>query len=386
MQALTVVFWRSALSKDVSCQHHLHGKILVLLSVRESRSMRCLLLLPLFGLPATSALACATCGCLLSTDAATGYAADAGWRVNLEYGFINQNQLRSGTRSIAPSEAAAQNNGGGNQEVERATIHRYTTLNLLYAANVNWNFKLMLPYIDRSHSTYGAAGNPLTLDQLSGVSVSGLGDVKLLASYQGWLPTRNLGLQLGVKLPSGHYGGPNADGSGSVGHQPAAFSSGPMAHNRAPENLLDTSLQLGTGSTDVIVGAYYYQAVSQDFDAFINGQFQAAVRQKLDQSGQDYRPGNLATVSFGLRYEAGPDIVPQLQVNLTRRSHDQGALADSPGTAGTAAFLSPGLSVNLKSFNNMQVYGFLQVPAYSKLDGYQVFPRWSATVGVSYAF
>jgi hypothetical protein len=68
----------------------------------------------------------------------------------------------------------------------------------------------------------------------------------------------------------------------------------------------------------VIVGAYYYQPVSQDFDAFVNAQFQAAVLEKLDQPGEDFRPGNLANVSFGLSYQANPKIVPQIQVNITR--------------------------------------------------------------------
>jgi hypothetical protein len=34
----------------------------------------------------------------------------------------------------------------------------------------------------------------------------------------------------------------------------------------------------------------------------------------------------------------------------------------------------------------MHLYGFVQLPLYSKLDGYQVFPHWTASVGVSYAF
>ena len=148
--------------------------------------------------------------------------------------------------------------------------------------------------------------------------------------------------------------------------------------------LLDTSLQPGTGSTDLIVGAYYYQAVSQNFDAFVNGQFQAAVAQRLDQPGADFRPGNLGVVSVGLRYEADPRIVPQLQLNVSRKSHDQGALADSLDTAGTVAYLSPG--VTLAAGQNTHVYGFVQVPVYSRLDGYQLFPRWTASVGLSYAF
>ena len=55
------------------------------------------LMLPLLGLVADPTQACATCGCTLSADAAMGYSASAGWRVNDEYDYLNQDQLRSGT-------------------------------------------------------------------------------------------------------------------------------------------------------------------------------------------------------------------------------------------------------------------------------------------------
>lgn len=346
--------------------------------------MKRITLATLLSLPYVSALACATCGCSLSTDAAAGYTANAGWYVNLEYNYLNQNQLRSGTHSVPATQVAAINDAGGDQEVERGTINRYTTLGLTYAPNASWNIRLMLPYIDRSHTTYGSTSNPITPDQLSGATVHGIGDIKVVLSYQGLLPTHNLGLQAGVKLPTGHYGGANVDGNGIVGRQPAAFSSGPLSANPSPDNLLDTSLQAGTGSTDLIIGGYYYQAISQNFDAFINGQFQAAVRQKLSQAGEDFRPGNQGTVSVGLRYQAYPDITPQLQLNLSRKNHDQGEFADSANTAGTVAYLSPGLSMSVRK--NLQLYSFVQLPIYSKLEGFQVFPRWTATLGASYAF
>jgi len=73
-----------------------------------------------------------------------------------------------------------------------------------------------------------------------------------------------------------------------------------------------------------------------------------------------------------------------LQLNLSRKNHDQGALADTPDTAGTVAYLSPGLTISV--LKNTQLYGFVQLPVYSKLEGYQVFPRWTASVGASYAF
>lgn len=330
------------------------------------------------------AIACATCGCSLSSDAATGYSSSSGWRLSLEYDYIDQNQLRIGSNSIPAARVAAINDAGGNQEVEHDTISRYTNLGIGYAPNADWNLKFLLPYVDRSHTTYGAASNPLTPDQISGATATGIGDAKFIATYQGLLPTHNLGVQLGIKLPTGNYGGPNADGSGTVGRNPAVFTTGPNAQMPSPGNALDTSLNPGTGSTDLIVGAYYFQPVSQDFDAFINGQFQAAVSQKLDQTGADFRPGNLATVSFGVRYEADPAIVPQLQVNISRRSADLGALADRMDTAGTVAYLSPGVTLNV--IKNLQLYGFMQLPIYSKLDGYQLFPHWTGTLGLSYAF
>jgi Putative MetA-pathway of phenol degradation len=326
-----------------------------------------------------AANACATCGCALSTDAAMGYSAQPGWRLTLQYDFINQNQLRSGTSSVSPSQAAAINDAGGDQEVEKQTINRYITLGLSYRPDPEWNFNVLAPYIDRSHTTYGDSPNPLTADDISSATVSSLGDMKFIASWQGLLPTHNLGFQLGVKLPTGDYGGPNAAGTGTVGRRPVSFSTGPSAGEP-----LDTSLQAGTGSTDLIVGAYYYQPVSQDFDAFVNAQFQAAVLEKLDQPGEDFRPGNLANVSFGLSYQANPKIVPQLQVNITHKSEDKGALADTPDSAGTAVYISPGVTASVMT--NLQVYAFVQVPVYSNLDGYQLFPRWTGTVGVSYAF
>ncbi len=330
-----------------------------------------------------AASACATCGCSLSTDAATGYSTASGWRINLDDTFIDQSQLRHGSGKATPQQVVDQPSdlsaGGG--EIEKGTINRYINLNVAYRLNADWGFSMLLPYVLRDHTTYGDQQQPYVPaqtapDQVSGARVSGIGDVKLLASFQGFLPTHNLGVQFGVKLPTGAYGGETEDGV-VVGH-PTSFRSGP-----ARGDALDTSLQAGSGSTDLIVGGYYYQPVSQNFDAFVNGQFQAAVSQRLDTPGTDYRPGNLASLSFGLRYEAHANWVPQLQLNLQHKSADQGALADVPDTAGTVAYLSPGISATLA--RHLQAYAFVQVPVYSHLSGYQLFPHWTGTVGVSMA-
>lgn len=327
----------------------------------------------------SDAKACATCGCTLSTDAAAGYSAESGWRVNLDYNYIDQTQLRTGTDAISEPDVARINDAGGSQETERRTTNRYATLGLSYTPTADWNFRLTIPYIDRTHSTFGEADNPLTQSQVSGSSLTGLGDIRLAVGYQGLLATHNLGIQIGVKLPTGDYGGGPTANNTIVGRNPTNFSSGPAAGFP-----VDTSLQPGTGSTDILLGAYYYQPISQDFDGFINGQFQSAVAEKLDQPGADYRPGNSTTVSIGIRYEADPMLVPQLQVNFIRKSKDQGYLADVGDTAGMVAYLSPGVTAHV--LGNLYAYGFVQLPMWSNLSGYQLFPRWTATLGLSYAF
>jgi hypothetical protein len=348
-----------------------------------SRSASIALLVGVGCLP-TAALACATCGCSLSTDAAMGYSDEIGWRASLQFDFINQNQLRTGTHSVSPAQVAAINDAGGEQEVEHQTVNRYTTFALSYSPNADWNFRLLVPYVDRGHSTYGDSGSPLTPDQLSGSTIKGLGDVRFVANFQGFLAAKNFGVQLGVKAPTGRYGGPNADGTGIVGRNPTAFSSGPISQNPSPGNLVDTSLQPGNGSTDAILGLYYHQPVSENFDAFVSGQFQAAVAHRLDQAGQDFRPGNTTTTTLGVRYEANPDIVPQLQLNFFRKGADQGALADNPDSAGRVVYLSPGVAFSVTG--NLQAFAFVQLPVYSKLAGYQLAPRWTASAGLSYAF
>lgn len=325
--------------------------------------------------------ACATCGCTLSTDAATGYSTVSGWRINVDYTFIDQSQLRTGNSKATPAQVVNQPSdpslSGG--EIEKGTTNRYINFFATYRFDADWGVTFLVPYVLRDHSTYGTQLQPYTAaenapGQVSNARVAGIGDAKMLASYQGFLPTHNFGVQFGVKLPTGNYGG-QAENGNLVGH-PVTFHNGPGLGQS-----LDSSLQAGTGSTDLIVGTYYFQPVSQNFDAFVNGQFQVAVSEHLDTPGTNYRPGNLSSLSFGLRYEKHADWVPQVQINWFHKSADQGALADAPDTEGTVAYLSPGISGSLSK--NVQLYAFVQVPVYSHLQGYQLFPGWTGTVGIS---
>ena len=287
-----------------------------------------------------------------------GYSTEPGWRLSLEYDYIHQDQLRSGSHAISGVPNGV--------ELEHDTFNRYITAGVDYSLNADWNIDLRIPYVIRTHSTYGSYDSTAPQPPLSYSRSSSLGDVRLIGSFQGLLATHNLGLQLGVKLPTGQYG------------TDVRFKSGPAAGSS-----LDASLQPGTGSTDIIVGAYYHQPISQNFNFFANVQFQSAVGTKQNQPGNDYRPGNATTVSFGVRYDENPNWVPQLQMNLLHKSVDQGALADIYSTAGYVAYVSPGLSARVTG--KLQVFAFAQLPVYSDLVGYQLFPRYTFSVGASYA-
>ena len=141
-----------------------------------------------------SSFACATCGCTLSADAAMGYSASAGWRINLEDDYINQDQLRSGTGTSTPSQVvnAPSDPALGGGEIEKQTINRYLTLGINYSPNSSWNLNLLVPYVNRDHTTYGVQLAPYSAaesapDEISGAHVSGLGDIRLIGSYQGEL-------------------------------------------------------------------------------------------------------------------------------------------------------------------------------------------------------
>ncbi len=246
-----------------------------------------------------------------------GYSNLPGWRVSLEYDYINQDELRSGTHAVSGVP-------DGN-ELEHDTLNRYVTAGVNYAPNSSWNVTLLVPYVIRDHSTYGTYDPTQPLPQLSTSHSSSLGDVRVIGAYQGFLPSRELGLQLGVKVPSGRYG------------TALDFDSGPSAGTP-----VDASLQPGSGSTDIILGAYYHHPVSLNFDLFGSVQFQSAVRHHMDQPGNDYRPGNSTTGIIGVRYEADARWVPQVQLNLLHKSPDQGALADVQSTAGTVFYAQSG--------------------------------------------
>ncbi|HEY8099957.1 MAG TPA: TonB-dependent receptor [Burkholderiaceae bacterium] len=321
----------------------------------------------IFAFSPIAAFACASCGCTLSSDwESMGYTSSTGFKLDIRYDYLNQNQLRSGTSTISSAAASQITNNGNPQEVEKYTKNNYVTLGLDYSTNPDWGVNLQLPYINRSHSTLGTASDGTTPGPGGGQydsKTSNIGDVKMIGRYQGFTPQHNLGVQFGMKLPTGSY-------------KQTGTSTDPTAPGAVP---IDRGLQPGTGTTDLILGAYYADAINKDWDYFTQITLQKALNSK-DQ----YKPGDGMNLNVGLRYMGFSDFTPLLQLNARRVQRDSGANADTVSTGGTLVYVSQGVVIPVGK--QMSVYSFVQLPVYQNVNGVQLAPRYTFSLGARYAF
>ncbi|MEX8497735.1 TonB-dependent receptor [Leptothrix ochracea] len=295
--------------------------------------------------------ACASCGCSLSSDwESQGLSSGRGLRFDLRYDYLNQNQVRSGTGTVANWPVAG-------HEQETYTKNDYVTAGIDYSWNDTWGISVQLPYIDRSHGTNGFAYDGTD----AGTShSSSLGDIKIMGRYAGFSADHSVGFQFGLKLPTGSY--------------TENFSGGPIAGNP-----LDRGLQPGTGTTDAILGVYKFASISQNWDYFS----QATAQIPLN-SQADYKPGQAINVNLGYRFLGLENITPQIQINARVSAKDSGLNASPDDSGGQTVYLSPGLTFPLTE--KIKGYTFIQVPIYQNLNGYQLAPTSTASIGLRAGF
>jgi len=318
-------------------------------------------------LPSSAVFACASCGCTLNSDwGAQGLSSTPGWSLDVRYDTLNQNQLRTGTGSISAANAANTPNPttGDLAELEKYTNNQYLTTTLDYNHGDSWGVSLTLPYINRTHSTLSVGSDGVTPVDGGGAydsDASGIGDVRVIGRYYGFTDSKKFGIQFGFKLPTGTTSQLANDGVTPV----------------------DPGLQLGSGTTDVILGAYYYDNLSQNWDYFVQAQFQSA----LDYSsvnGGSYRPGDSVNLTGGMRYLGFESFTPELQINARGVNTDAGSVADLYATGGTLVYLTPGVVVPVTE--KFSVHASLQLPVYQNLNGIQLTPNSIFSIGARYTF
>ena len=299
------------------------------------------------------ALACSACGCTLHADWATqGLTSRTGLTADLRVDWFNQSDLRSGTGRVNRASLPLPDD----EEIQQHTINSNATLTLDYGLDANWGVTLVLPWLDRHHTTL-AEGDT----DISSSRSSSLGDVRVLARYMGWSEGQDWGLQFGLKLPTGDSHGVD-------------FDAGPQQGQ-----MLDRGLQPGTGSTDLLLGAFKFGAIGETADWF--GQALLQVPVAFDRA---FKPGLGANLTAGVRWHGLGAVVPQMQFNSRLEKRETGSEADTPNSGATLVYFSPGATFDLSE--KASVYLFGQLPVYQRVNGMQLEPKWSLSAGVHAAF
>lgn len=282
------------------------------------------------------------CGCGVF-DVATSYMLPSGSGGMLWEQYDYQDQDRNWHAMGVASPSA-----NGDKEIET----HFTMLGLQYMFNRSWGVEAELPYDFRYFRG--------TLDDGTVASHhwSTFGDVRLQGIYTGFSPDMSTGLTLGIKLPTGGW--------------------------HADTDLVDRDTQIGTGSTDLLLGGFH----RGKFGASGNWEWFGQLELDLPAAIQEgYRPGVELDTALGIDYAGWrvgrAHIIPLAQVLYSERTSDNGPAADSGDTGYERILLSPGIEVNLHPIN---IYADVEVPVFQNFTGNQLAASVLFKFAVSYMF
>lgn len=297
----------------------------------------------------SAAHACASCGCTLTADwLSQGLAAQPGTTLSLRYDYVPQTTLRSGTQSVDRSAIDFPTD----REIERYTYNHSLTATLDHQFANDWGLDVQLPLLTRPHETIGEG----TIDP-SHSDTKGIGDLRVVGRWQGLsTPGKVTGIEAGLVLPTGKFS--------------ETFRSGPEAGEE-----VDRGLQPGTGTVQAVLGAYHLGAVSPELGYFLQATGQVPLT-----SRDGYKPGGFAQISAALNYTRWRNITPQLQLSFRKTWRDSGPDSDRSNSGGEQVNIAPGLSAKLGT----KVVGFtyVEVPLYTRVNGYQLVPKAKFSAGL----
>ncbi len=257
----------------------------------------------------------------------------SGYGIYLHYDFMDQAK-NWGNWRMAPADA--------NDDREIRTS--FYTLSIQDMIDRDWGVMVEAPLWDRYYSSFGEDGS------VGSVTHMAFGDVRVTGMYTGLSEDMSIGLQFGLKLPSGAF------------HQ----------------SQLDRDTQVGTGTTDLLLGGYWMRQETGW------GWYAQAMWQRALDTREGYRPGDSFDMNIGVHYDnllSTVPIIPMLQLVGSFRAIDRGPNADPDNTGYTRLFVAPGFEIVTSSHFN--IYGDVRIPVATHVRGYQlVAPAlYSLTVG-----
>jgi len=281
--------------------------------------------------------ACA-CGCgVFDVGTSSMLPTHEGGMAFLEYDFMNQDRNWSGT-----SHAPAANNN--DKDIKTS----FFTAGAEYMFSRAWGIEAQLPYWDRHFTTDLGGGDVESFNH------SAVGDVRVKGIYSGFSADMSSGLTFGFKLPTGDYTYPN----------------------------FDRDTEIGSGSTDILLGGYHMGNLAGQWNWFANGEWDQPV---LIRSG--YRPGSEVDAASGVYYNGwnigSAKIAPLAQVLASYRLHDTGLAANRDDSGYERVLLSPGLEIDTSGF---RLYGDVGFPVYQRIKGDQLTAQELFKLNISHSF
>jgi hypothetical protein len=307
--------------------------------------------------------ACASCP---SGDVGTSYnfPNGVGGMAWMQYNFQSQSQNYSGFNK-APADA------NHDKLIQTSTM----MAGFQYFWNEKWGFQLLVPSAntlyryaphsgDHSGETVEEHAEHAEEDHAGeheGEKVVtkqwwAMGDIRLNAIWTGLTKDQSIGINLGVKLPSGNWTEPN----------------------------VERSVQVGTGSTDILFGFYQKHRITSDglWTWYNQAQLDAPV---ISQGG--YTPGIAVDVATGVYYSGLSigklKIRPIGQALFTTVGADSGSAASGQNNGFQQLSLAPGIEFEV---HPVRVYADVALPVMNNVSGNQLIAPAQVRVIASYSF
>ena len=274
----------------------------------------------------------------------------AGGTVWFEYDFMNQ----------YINWHATQPSSGANNDDKQIKTH-FLTAGGQYMFNRSWGLMVTVPYTIRTFRTQGDGNN------INQYNHANFGDVRIWGMYTGLSEDMSLGLLAGFKLPTGDH----------------------------TYNDFDRDTSIGTGSTDLLLGAYKIGNLPKRIgnvgltfrDRPFNWYIQAAYEYPFTTTG-NYTPGKEFNGALGVFYDFGKvgqltEVAPFLSILGSVRTHDLGLEADTPNSGYDRMLLAPGGEIG---FQNFHWYADIEFPIFQFVNGNQLTTPYLIKTIFSYDF
>ena len=232
----------------------------------------------------------------------------------------------------------------------------FVTVGGQYMFNRSWGAMVEIPYWQRD---YTGAYNGNNADLISSNNNS-IGDIRVLGMWTGLQEDMSTGFLAGFKLPSGDW------------HYP----------------LWDRDTQIGTGSTDLLLGGYKtgnspFTLADRPFGWYVQALYEVPFLYT-----DHYKPGREFDGAIGTFYDFGQvgplmELAPMLSFLGSDRARDRGINAN-PGNSGYDRIaIAPGIETMIK---NVRIYADIEVPFYKNVVGQQLTNAFATKLIMSYDF